>query len=115
MSDCKSGGCGGEYEKHRLPHPSPKPGQPHCSCERQIQIADRLVDLLRALEADRDRIHARVLEREPHRSHTIVMTVLELTATAEFHADHTQPFLLQLLDVIHHFAHVGWMVGVLGG
>ncbi len=47
--------------------------------------------------------------------HTIVMTMLELTATAELHADHTQPFLLQLVDVIDHFAHIVWVVGVLVG
>ncbi len=43
------------------------------------------------------------------------MTVLELAATAEFHADHTQPLLLQLLDVMDHFAHVVRMVGIFIG
>ena len=65
------------------------------------------------LEADRGAIYPRVLESEPHCFHTIVMTILELTATAQLHADHTQPFLLQCVDVINHFAHIVWMVGVL--
>ena len=41
--------------------------------ERQIQVADSLVDLLRALEADSGAVHARVLESEPDRLHTIVV------------------------------------------
>src|SRR6476620_5166310 len=85
------------------------------SRERQTHIRNRLVNLLCVLETDRGAIHARVLESEPHGLHTIVMTTLELTAAAELHADHAQPFLLQLVDVIDHFAHVVWVVGVLRG
>src|SRR6476620_3717488 len=87
----------------------------YSSRERQVHVADRLIDLLGVLEADRRGIHSRVLESEPHCFHTIVMIALELTAAAELHADHTQAFLLQLLDVLDHFAHVVWVVGVLIG
>src|SRR5580700_12050008 len=82
----------------------------HGSPKRPIHVADRLVNLLPVLEADRRAIHSRVLESELHCFHTIVRTVLELAATAELHADHTQALLLQLLDVSDHFAHVVRMV-----
>jgi hypothetical protein len=59
------------------------------SRERQIHVPDRFIDFLRVLETDRGAIHSRVLESEPHGFHTIVMTTLELTATAELHANHT--------------------------
>ena len=59
------------------------------SRERQIHVSNRLVDLLRVLETDRGAIHSRVLEGEPHGFHAIVVTPLELTATAELHANHT--------------------------
>ena len=56
-----------------------------------------------------------ILESEPHRFHAVVMTILELPAAAQLHADHTQPFILQLVDVIDHFAHVVGVVSVLVG
>src|SRR6185295_1473252 len=64
----------------------------HCplSRKRQIQIGDGLVDLLSILKADRSGIYLRVLESVLHCFHTIIMTVLELTAAAELHANHTQ-------------------------
>ena len=83
--------------------------------KRQIHVADGLVDLLRTLEADRGAVHARILESEPHRLHTVVVTILELPAAAQLHADHAEPFFLQQVDVIDHLAHVVGVVGVLVG
>ena len=40
---------------------------------------------------------------------------LELAATAELHTDYAKPFVLQLVDVINHFAHVIWVVRILIG
>ena len=85
------------------------------SRKRQIHVADRLVDLLRVFESDRRGIDSCALESEPHCFHAIVMTLLELTASTKLHADHSQPFLFQRVDVIDHFAYVGWVVGVLIG
>ncbi len=51
-------------------------------CQRQIHIRNSLVDLLRALEAHRGRVHACILEREPHRLHTIIVAIHELAAAA---------------------------------
>src|SRR5450631_988027 len=62
--------------------------------QRQIQVAYGLVDFLRALEANRRAVHPCILEGKPHRLFAVVVTMVELTATAQFHADHTQPFLL---------------------
>src|SRR5581483_977634 len=80
--------------------------------ERQVHVADGFVDFLRALEADRGAVHAGILESEPHGLHTIVVTMLELAAAAQLHADHSQPFLLQLVNVIDDLAHVIGMVGI---
>ena len=55
---------------------------------------DRLVDLLGVLETDGGGIHARVLESEPYRFNTVLMTVLELASAAKLHTDHTQLLLL---------------------
>ena len=62
--------------------------------KRQIHVADGLVDLLRALEADRCAIHPRILESKPHGIHTVLVTGAELTTAAELHADHPQPIPL---------------------
>jgi hypothetical protein len=83
--------------------------------KRQIHVADGLINLLRALKANRRAVHPCILESEPHRLHTVVMAMLELTAATQLHPDHTQPFILQLVDVIDHFAHVVGVVGVLVG
>ena len=43
------------------------------------------------------------------------MTVLELAAAAQLHANHPQPFLFQLVDVIDHFAKLGVDVSTFSG
>jgi len=40
------------------------------SRKRQVQVADRLVNLLRVLETNRGAPHPRVLKSEPHCFHT---------------------------------------------
>jgi hypothetical protein len=43
--------------------------------QRQIHVADGLIDLLRALEADRGAVHTRILKSKPHRLHAVVVTM----------------------------------------
>ena len=83
--------------------------------KRQIHVADGLVDLLRAFESNRGAVHAGILESEPDRFHTVVVTILELTSAAQLHADHTEPFFLELVYVFDHFAHIVGVVGILVG
>jgi len=54
--------------------------QPQGSRERQVQIADRLVDLPRVLETNRGAVNSGILESELHGFHAVLMTILELTA-----------------------------------
>lgn len=86
-----------------------------CSRERQVHIADGFIDLLRALEADCSGIYSGVLKRELHGFHAIVVTILELAASAKFHADYAQAFAFQRVDVIDNFADVRRMIGVFVG
>jgi len=46
--------------------------------------AEASSDLLRALESDCGAVYARILESEPHRLHTVVVTILELTSAHSF-------------------------------
>src|SRR5271154_5636794 len=109
----KNMGTDGTYTNSNSHELVSVPPFPIFSRKRQTQIADRLVDLLRVLEADRDAIHSGVLESELHCLRAILMTISELAAPAQLHADHTQPFLFQLANVIDHFLHVVRVVGVL--
>src|SRR5437764_1228937 len=56
--------------------------------QREIHVADGLVDLLGAFEAHGRTVHACIPECEPHGFHTVVVTVVELTPAAQLHTDH---------------------------
>ena len=58
--------------------------------KRQIHVVNGLIDLLGALESDRNSFHTCILKSETHRLHTVVMAILELTSTAQLHPDHAK-------------------------
>src|SRR5438045_4137612 len=78
--------------------------------QRHVQVLDRLVDLARALVADRHAIDARLPERKLHR--LLPVLAVECALADELHRDDAHSFPPSLLHVLDDLGDVPLTLGV---
>src|SRR5579871_794007 len=81
------------------------------SGESQIEILDSLVNFGGVLVANRDAIHARIVEREAHGSFAVLARG-KRAFTDQLHTNDAEALGLHLPGVLHHFADIAWAAGV---